>query len=72
MNYIPLSKTPQQLTNNFTRNGDKFVDKDAFNDREFTRDFKSIKKLGSVRDEISEKRIGREKEAIFAKSINQK
>lgn len=45
---VPKSNSHQQ----------KAIDKDAFQDREFMREFRSIKKLtGSTRDNISEKRF---------------
>ena len=42
------------MTNNYTHNmvikgrTDKIIDRDPFNDREFTKDFKSIRKMGGL------------------------
>lgn len=40
---------------------DKIIDKDPFNDRDFVKDFRSIRKIGglSVREELSEKNLGK-------------
>lgn len=44
------------------------MDRDVFNDREFTRDFRSIRKTGgSVKDEHSDKNLKRDKDKIFSR-----
>ena len=54
-----LVVTPHQMPKSVA-NPQKGIDKDAFQDREFMREFRSIKKLtGSIRDNISEKRFSK-------------
>ncbi len=57
MQSYQLPITPHQVPKS-NPHQQKPIDKDAFQDREFMREFRSIKKLtGSTRDNISEKRF---------------
>ena len=70
----PISRTPQQLTNNYTKEfgirgkTEKAltIDKDQFHDKDFTREYKSIRKIGaSVREEHYDRHHHKEKDKVF-------